>query len=239
MRMPPSGLYPGHRFWGGTALNRAALHILKRDNALVVHFERPCTLQSAIVSAADWAGPNSPGSWSPCLRSHKVRRRLCSTAAARSEGETPNDTAGVQAGGEGMVDKGPRGETLPSMAAGHPLVTPHVIFAAAALGGLSLTVVAGFAPDSLPLPLKLVAFTVLQNPETAFRVAAAALAIHVVEAVGTAIVGFRRGYDVPALAWWALMAFLFGYIGIDAMNRVHAGQAPQLLKGRFHFKAFP
>jgi Domain of unknown function (DUF4499) len=124
----------------------------------------------------------------------------------------------------------------PASRPGYPLITPHLVFAAAALGGLTLTVVAGLAPETLAPPFKLIAFSVLQNPETAFRVAVAAVAIHVVEAVGTAIVSYRRGYDLPAASWWVLLAFLVGYVGIYAMNEVHSGNAPKLLQQRFYYR---
>lgn len=140
-----------------------------------------------------------------------------------------------------MVDGGEQalgGKQIPTPP-GHPLITPHVVLAAAALGGLTLTTIAGFAPESLAPPLKLMAFAVLQNPDIAFRVAVGALAIHVAEAIGTVVVGVRRGYDLPALAWWALLAFLCGYVGIDTMNKVHAGKTPKLLASRFHLRISP
>lgn len=136
-----------------------------------------------------------------------------------------------------MVKEGDKQrEGRPQSRPGYPLITPNALLAIPALGGLTLTFLAAFAPDSLAPPLKIMAFPLLQNPNLAVGVAVGALAIHVVEAVGVAIVGFRRGYEPPAVLWWASQAFLMGFPAILAMNQVQEGKAEEALRGGFHFR---
>jgi hypothetical protein len=119
-------------------------------------------------------------------------------------------------------------DMTPPRARGRPLVTPNALVAAFAFGGVTLTIFAGFAPENLHPIFQTAAFLVYQNSGVAYKVAVAALGIHVAEAVGTAIVGQRRGYDCKAIAWWSAMAFLFGYPGIYTMNQVEKGTLEDL-----------